>query len=213
MTRMKRYKPFKEIIQKPPVIIFIIIFSLFIPLLESCFSGTLWGLKWESPLFMDKLADNLKLFKLILVVLGVLLLVANHQSLKNTINKPILRYGFLGVGYLVAAVQIPLLLLGVLFDGASEPDYVNKHTEKKFNSQTIYVYTQDSGAIGNSYLYFYLKCQLPFNRYELKLIKKMDWMSDYDFEVQESNLVVFENDNGRQFHTVDMGSLSCRKND
>ena len=182
---------------------------LYLPFIESGFGGTLWGLNWKSPMFMNQLSDKLRLLKLILVTLAVALLVIKREKIKDTFNNTIIRNIFIVSGYLVAAVQIPLLCLGILFEGISSSNLDYLHKEKNFNGRSIYVYTADPGAMGTAYHYFYLKCQLPLNRYELKLIKKTGWMYEYDFEVRGNNLIITDKSEEGKTHLFDITNFTC----
>lgn len=196
-------------IKKAPSIIFIIIVCLYLPFFESLFGGTLWGLNWKSPIFMAQLSDNLRLLKLTLVILAVALLAIKSEKIKDAFSNKIIRNVFIVSGYLVAAIQIPLLCLGILFGGISSSNLNYFHKEKTFNDSSIYVYTADPGALGKAYHYFHLKCQLPLNRYELKLIKKMGWMYEYDFEMQENNLIVTDKSEEDKTHIFDVTNFTC----
>lgn len=196
-------------IKKAPKVIFIITLCLYLPFIESWFFATLWGLNWESPVVMAKLGDKLRLLKLFLVILGVVLLITQYKSIRDTINNTIVKNAFLVSGYLVAAVQIPLLCVSLYFDGISPSKLDYLHKEKTFNDRSIYVYTANPGPAGTAYHYFYLKCRLPLNRYELKLIKKMGWMREYGYEVQGNNLIVADKSEEGKFHIFDITNFSC----
>jgi hypothetical protein len=196
-------------IKKAPLVIFIIMVCLYLPFIESGFGGILWGLNWKSPMFMDQLSDKLRLLKLILVTLAVALLVIKREKIKDTFNNTTIRNSFIVSGYLVAAVQIILLCLGILFAGVSSSNLDYLHKEKTFIDRPIYVHTADPGAMGKAYHYFYLKCQLPLNRYELKLIKKMGWMYEYGFDVRENNLIVTDKSEKGQTHVFDVTNFTC----
>jgi len=196
-------------IKKSPSIIFIITVCLYLPFIESWFGGTLWGLNWESPVFMAQLGDKLRLFKLFLVILGVALLIIKYKNIRDTINQTNFNNVFIVSGYLIAAVQIPLLCLGLLLEGVSSSNLNYLHKEKAFNGRSIYVYTADPGAMGKAYHYFYLKCQRPLNRYELKLIKKTGWMYEFSFEVQENNLIITDKSENGNAHVFDITNFTC----
>ena len=196
-------------IKNPPTALIVIALCLYLPFIESWFSATLWGLNWDSPVLMAQLNSKLKLVKLIFIVIGVALLITKNKSISDTFNNTIIKYVFLVSSYLVAAIQIPLLCLGILFHSNSSSNLDYLHQEKTFNNRSIYVYTADPGAMGRAYHYFYLKCQLAFNRYDLKLIKKMDWMYDYSFEVKGNNLVVTNQSEENKSHVFDITNFTC----
>jgi len=195
--------------KKAPSIIFIIMMCLYLPFIESWFGETLWGLNWQSPMLMYQWGDNLRIVKLILVILAIVLLSIKRELIRETLKNAVIRNVFIITGYLVAAVQISLLCLGILFEGFSSSDLNYIHKEETFNSRSIYVYTADSGAMGKAYHYFYLKCSLPLNRYELKQIKKIDWMNEYDFDVQGNNLIVIDKSEEGKLHTLDLTHFIC----
>jgi len=182
---------------------------LYLPFIESWYSGTLWGLNWQSPIFMHQLADNLRIVKLILVILAAVLLTIKREIIREILNNAVIKNVFLVSGYVVAAVQIPLLCLGILLSGTSSSDLNYFHKEKTFDNRTIYINTIDPGAMGKAYHYFYLKCPLPLSRYELRQIKKMGWMSEYDFELQENNLIVIDKSEEDKIHTLDLTNFTC----
>jgi len=192
-----------------PSILFVIIACLYLPLFESWFGGTLWGLNWKSPMFMDQLGDQLRLLKLIMVILAIALIIIKSEKIKATISSKMIRNVFIISGYILAVVQLPFLLLGVMFAGASSSELNYLHKEQTFNNRSIYVNTVNPGATGKAYHYFYLKCQLPLNRYELKQIKKMDWMREYSFEVKGNDLIVTDKSTEDTSHNFNVTNFSC----
>ncbi|MBU2969866.1 hypothetical protein KO527_10955 [Pseudoalteromonas sp. C2R02] len=196
-------------IKKESFIIFIIMMCLYLPFIESWFGETLWGLNWQSPMLMYQWRDNVRIVKIILVILAIALLSIKREVIRETLNNTIIKNAFLVSSYVVAAVQIPLLFLGIFFEGISSSDLSYIHKEKTFNNRTVYVYTADPGAMGKAYHYFYLKCPLPLNRFELKDIKKIGWMYEYDFEVQENNLIVIDKSEEGKLHSFDISNFTC----
>lgn len=87
-------------------------------------------------------------------------------------------------------MQIPLLCLGILLAGSLSVNLDYSPKELKFSDRTIYADTAEPGTMGKAYHYFYLKCKLPLNRYELKLLKKLDWMPEYSIEVHGNKLII-----------------------
>jgi len=196
-------------IKKEPFIIFIIMVCLYLPFIESWFGGTLWGLNWQSPMLMHQWHDNLRIVKLILIILAIFLLSIKREIIRETLINTIAKSIFLVSGYMVAAIQIPLLCLGIFFEGITSSDLSYIHKEKTFNNRTIYVNTFDPGAMGKAYHSFYLKCPLSFNRYELKQIKQIDWINEYDFEVQENNLIVIDKRGEAKLLSFDISNFTC----
>ncbi|TCI01776.1 hypothetical protein EZV61_16020 [Corallincola luteus] len=195
-------------IKKSPYLIILILSCLLFPLLESWFAGTLWGLKIKSPMFMHELTDKLRIIKLFLIVFSVYLLIAKTKTIKETLNNVIVSRGFIVSGYLLAAVQIPLLSLGILFSSISS-DSSHVHKEQVYEGRSIYVYTADPGAMGTAQHYFYLKCPLPWHRYELTQIEELDWMYDFSFEVIANELVIIDNSAERKVHRLNVSKFKC----
>ncbi len=196
-------------IKKNIIIILIIVACLYVPFYESYSRSTLWGLNWYSPQFMDQLGGYLLPVKLLLVIIGLVLLYNNIRPIKEVLGDGFISAFFVYSSYSIATIQILFLCLGLLFSSISlsDPNYL--HKEKLFDNYSIYVYTADPGAMGKAYHYFYLKCSLPLNRYELKLIKKMGWMYEYGFEVLGSNLIVTDKNKEGKTHTFDVRNFSC----
>ena len=86
-----------------------------VPLLETLSSGTLFGLQWSSPLFMDDLRDALVIIKLGGVFLALYLLMTNHSKIRDVFAIKWRFNAFLTTHYLLALLQVPFLLLGLLF--------------------------------------------------------------------------------------------------
>ena len=158
---------------------------------------------------MDQLSNYLRVLKLILVLLGGLLLYRKIEKIREEIGNVFARNFFIYSGYLLVAIQLPLLFLGVMFEGISSSNLNYLHKEKTFKERSIYVYTADPGAMGKAYHYFYLKCQLPLNRYELKQIKKMGWMYEYSFKVKGNDLIVTDKSKEGKTHIFDVTNFSC----
>ena len=191
------------------LIIFLISACLLLPFLESMDGGALWGLNWHSPRLMDTLSHNLLYIKLVLVITGLILLFTKPEKIKTKIKNKIACWLFFTIFTLVAVVQIPLLCLGILFNSSSlsTPDYI--HKQSMFNDRTIYIYTADPGAMGKAYHYAYLNCPLLFGRYELKRIAKLNWMREYTFYIEKSNLIVIDKSSDGLTYTFDMGDITC----
>lgn len=54
-----------------------------VPLLETLSSGTLFGLQWSSPLFMNDLIDALVIIKLAGAFLALYLLMMHHSKIRD----------------------------------------------------------------------------------------------------------------------------------
>ncbi|MBE7214729.1 hypothetical protein IGW68_06090 [Shewanella benthica] len=176
----------------------LIIISLLtlVPLLETLSSSTLFGLQWSSPLFMDDLRDALVIIKLGGVFLALYLLITNHSKIRDVFAIKWRFNAFLTTHYLLALLQVPFLLLGLLFVVA-EPKNDQFHIEKQFTNYTIYARTVDPGAIGKAYHYFYVKCPKPLGFYQLHLIKKIDWLGEFKLKINQNKLVIRSRNNVR----------------
>ena len=178
--------------------------------MDSWFAGTLGGLNWQSPMFMAHVRDYLKIVKLLLVLIGFMLLYKKMEQIKQVISSKVVRDIFKSIGYSLAILQVALLSLGILFEAIFSSDFNYTHKEKTFNNHSIYVYTADPGAMGTANHYFYLKCQLPLNRYKLIEIAKLDWMYKFNFTVEENTLVVTDNKQVKNVHRLDFSKFNCK---
>ena len=194
---------------KSPTLLIAIAACLILPFLESWFAGTLWGLNWNSPVFMDQLRDHLRIFKLALIAISIYLLFTKYSVIGNTIQKALYRRTFVVLASVLAIVQVPLLLLGIMLEGMSSSNLDYIHKEKSYAERSIYVYTADPGAMGKAYHYFYLKCPLPFNRYELTEITKTNWMYEYTFEVIDNELIIEDKSENGEIKKFDISSFYC----
>lgn len=194
---------------KSPILLIVIASCLVLPFLESWFAGTLWGLNWNSPVFMDQLRDHLRIFKLGLITLSIFLLFTKYTVIGNTIQKALYRRAFLIFASVLAIVQVPLLLLGIMFEAISSSNLDYIHKEKSYAERSIYIYTADPGAMGKAYHYFFLKCPLSFNRYELTEITKTNWMYEYTFEVIDNELIIEDKSENGEIKKFDVSSFHC----
>ncbi|MCG9697277.1 hypothetical protein [Shewanella sp. Isolate11] len=197
---------------KTPKLLIIITACLYLPLFESGHAGTLWGLNWQSPAFMDQLSHYLRLIKLICVTVSIYLVMNQIEVIRHTLTNTFVRNGFIATSYIAALLQIPLLCLGIFWNGIfpSSSDYL--HQEKAFEQRAIYVHTSDPGAMGKAYHHFYLKCPLAFNRYKLTYITQMDWMGLYDFYLSRNKLVIDNKDKNGSIHRIDLSPFNCQAN-
>ncbi|QDP02348.1 hypothetical protein FNC98_13935 [Thalassotalea sp. PS06] len=88
---------------------------------------------------------------------------------------------------MVATLQIIMLTLGILFLTASDSDLRYIHQEQSVDEHTIYIHTADPGAMAKAYHYVYLKCPLPFNRYALHTIGRLNWMREFSLDLYQSH--------------------------
>ena len=102
-----------------------------------------------------------------------------------------------------------MLCLGLLFDGVLSSNLSYIHKERNYQDRSIYVYTADPGAMGTAYHYFYLKCHLPLNRYELTQITKTNWMREYSFEVIDDELIIDDKSEEGSVQKIDLSTFKC----
>lgn len=119
-------------IKKAPLVIFSIMICVYLPLIESWSSGTLWMVNWQSPMFMDQFRNYVRVIKLILVFLGGFLLYKKTGDIRNKIVNRFVRNTFIYSSYLLLAIQATFLLLGVLFSGIFSSSFDSLHKEKNF---------------------------------------------------------------------------------
>lgn len=181
--------------------IIVALLCILIPLLESLGNGTLWGLNYESPRAMDTLGDIVRLIKLLSVIFGLYLLVKYRNKIAEGFHSKTLKITFFSIFYLLSAAQILMLGLGNLFFGIMAPkDHI--HYEQSTTQESFYVYTSDPGAFGKAYHHVYLKCPLPFNRYELIKIGKVDWLGAFNIKRGNHNVVLSSKNTGSGFDKV-----------
>ena len=173
---------------------FLAIFLILAPLVETLFLGRFFGLEWHSPEMMARLSAYLSFVKIGSVVLGIYLFESKIVPLASTLKQKVITNIFRVVLYLLGLLQIGLCLFGFVFSDTSmdESQLSYLHKEKSFGDTVIYVNTIDPGTMGSAYHYFYLKCPKPNNRYSLVFLKRLNWMRNYDFIVNDGVLLVTE---------------------
>ncbi|MCA1767160.1 MAG: hypothetical protein LC639_02875 [Idiomarina sp.] len=167
--------------QKGTRYIVIALLLILIPLLESIGSGTLWGLNYESPRAMDTLGDIVRLIKLLSVIAGFLLLIKCRTLISESFRSKTVKIAFFSIFYLFSGLQVLMLGLGNLFFGIMAPKDAIHH-EQRIGKETFYAYTLDPGPAAKAYHHIYLKCSLPFNRYELIKIGRVGWLGAFDIQ-------------------------------
>ena len=185
-----------------------VLILLLVPLVESLHGGVLWGLNYHSPKFMSQVGDALALVKLIALCAGVYLLFTQHGRLRYLVKSKWLSVVLSCILAIVAFIQIAIGLLGVLIDATlgSNRDYF--HKEFEIGNNTIYVFTADPGAMGTAYHYFYLKCPLPLDRYELTFIEKTNWVWELELKASDNGFDVFNQRGGFKYR-VSLGEVGC----
>jgi len=185
-----------------------VLILILVPLVESLHGGLLWGLNYHSPKFMSQVGDALALVKLIALCAGVYLLFTQHGRLRYLVKSKWLSVVLSCILAIVAFIQIAIGLLGVLIDATlgSNRDYF--HKEFEIGNNTIYVFTADPGAMGTAYHYFYLKCPLPLDRYELTFIEKTNWVWELELKASDNGFDVFNQRGGFKYR-VSLGEVGC----
>jgi len=185
-----------------------VLILILVPLVESLHGGVLWGLNYHSPKFMSQVGDALALVKLIALCAGVYLLFTQHGRLRYLVKSKWLSVVLSCILAIVAFIQIAIGLLGVLIDATLGTNRDYFHKEFAIENNTIYVFTADPGAMGTAYHYFYLKCPLPLNRYELKFIEKTNWVWELELKTSDNGFDVF-NQRGEFKYRVSLGEVGC----
>ncbi|MCG7814805.1 hypothetical protein MI353_18930 [Alteromonas sp. MCA-1] len=185
-----------------------VLILILVPLVESLHGGVLWGLNYHSPKFMSQVGDALALVKLIALCAGVYLLFTQHGRLRYLVKSKWLSVVLSCILAIVAFIQIAIGLLGVLIDATlgSNRDYF--HKEFEIGNNTIYVFTADPGAMGTAYHYFYLKCPLPLNRYELTFIEKTNWVWELELKASDNGFDALNQRGGLKYR-VSLGEVGC----
>ena len=185
-----------------------VLILILVPLVESLHGGVLWGLNYHSPKFMSQVGDALALVKLIALCAGVYLLFTQHGRLRYLVKSKWLSVVLSCILAIVAFIQIAIGLLGVLIDATLGANRDYFHKEFEIGNNTIYVFTADPGAMGTAYHYFYLKCPLPLNRYELTFIEKANWVWELELKASDNGFDVF-NQRGEFKYRVSLGEVGC----
>ena len=185
-----------------------VLILILVPLVESLHGGVLWGLNYHSPKFMSQVGDALALVKLIALCAGVYLLFTQHGRLRYLVKSKWLSVVLSCILAIVAFIQIAIGLLGVLIDATLGANRDYFHKEFEIENNTIYVFTADPGAMGTAYHYFYLKCPLPLNRYELTFIEKTNWVWELELKASDNGFDVF-NQRGEFKYRVSLGEVGC----
>ena len=185
-----------------------VLILILVPLVESLHGGVLWGLNYHSPKFMSQVGDALALVKLIALCAGVYLLFTQHGRLRYLVKSKWLSVVLSCILAIVALIQIAIGLLGVLIDATLGTNRDYFHKEFAIENNTIYVFTADPGAMGTAYHYFYLKCPLPLDRYELTFIEKTNWVWELELKASDNGFDVFNQRGGFKYR-VSLGEVEC----
>tara|TARA_B100002003_G_scaffold156626_1_gene145264 strand:+ start:73 stop:729 length:657 start_codon:yes stop_codon:yes gene_type:complete len=185
-----------------------VLLLVIVPLVESLHGGVLWGLNYHSPKFMSQVGDALALVKLIALCAGVYLLFTQQGTFRHLFKSKWLSIVLSSVLAIVALIQIAIGLLGVLIDATLGTNRDYFHKEFEIENNTIYVFTADPGAMGTAYHYFYLKCPLTLNRYELTFIEKTNWVWELELKASDNGFDIFNQRSGFKYR-VSLGGVGC----
>ncbi|MHC6646580.1 hypothetical protein ACYTPF_08455 [Alteromonas sp. HB246098] len=185
-----------------------ILLLIIVPLVESLHGDVQWGLNYHSPRFMSQVGDALALVKLIALCTGVYLLFTQYGRFRHLVKSKWLSVILSCVLAIVALIQIAIGLLGVLIDATLGTNRDYFHKEFEIENNTIYVFTADPGAMGTAYHYFYLKCPLLLNRYELTFIEKTNWVWELELKASDNGFDVFNQRSGIKYR-VSLGEVGC----
>lgn len=166
----------------------IILALVFLPLAETVFFSTTGQLRWHSPELMGQLAYWIRLLKIVSISAGLYLLTRSATYLPYGVKRGVLK-GLIEVSVILAGtIQLAFLLLGTVFFHSDITHSHYLHKEASGDGETVYVYTSDPGAMGKAYHHIYVKCSLPFGRYELHKLARVDWIGDVDLTLSHGQV-------------------------
>lgn len=183
---------------------------ILLPLIDSLFIATAFGLQYQNPRAMYLLSAYLIPVKLVLVVGGGLIL-ASFAKAQIQFAEPVKWYSKLYslILFGLAIIQFALfLIICALYTvvGTQAEDYLQQGH--------ISVHTSDVGTLGEATHYFSYQCTDENGFYTLTPIATLDWLGHFSFEVKENTLVITHNDyagKGEQIKRVDLTGYSCEK--
>ena len=182
---------------------------IILPLLDSLFIPTAFGLQWHNAKTMYLFSAYLIPIKLLLVTIGGFLLVKHYQQHHH---QPQAQYRKLvdNLIFIVAGIQfIVLAIMSGLYlvVGTQADDYQQQGN--------ISVYTSDVGALGKATHYFSYQCTDENGFYTLTPIVTLDWLGHFSFIESNDTLIIKHNDyasKGEQTKQIDISGISCGGN-
>ena len=171
----------------------IAVLAIYVPLILTVFVSFGTDIRLYSPAAMEVAEYWMRAIKLIMVLFGLGLFTFCHHSVANAISTKVtgtVRRNFNIVStHILGWIQIPLLILGLIFfyPKASVPE--NFHAENVVGENTVYVYSHAYGSFFTPRKQFYLKCSLPFHRYKQIYIGKALWMTELTVDIVDGELV------------------------
>ncbi|MDN3377998.1 MULTISPECIES: hypothetical protein [unclassified Pseudoalteromonas] len=181
---------------------------ILLPLIDSLFVPTAFGLQYHSEKAMYLLSAYLIPVKLILVIAGGILLArfAKAQAESDKSSDWYSKFYTL-VLFGLAIIQCALFLIictMYIIVGSQADDYQQQGN--------ISVYTADVGKLGEATHYFSYQCTDQNGFYTLTPIATLDWLGHFNFNVEEQTLVIKHNDytaKGEQTKQIDLSHYRC----
>jgi hypothetical protein len=168
----------------------IVLICIFLPLFETIEdSGPLWGMNYDSPLFMAYVGDLVRIIKLIIVGFGIYILATKGKTILQCSPARYHAFKFIVSAYILAIGLFLVLFGGNLYYGMAT-DNEPHHYEKVIDKHSYYVFTPYGKPDPDAKQVIYLKCALALNRYELKKIGEIEPLKDFNLEVQNHNLIM-----------------------
>lgn len=182
---------------------------ILLPLIDSLFVPTAFGLQYHSEKAMYLLSAYFIPVKLILVIAGGLILASFAKS-QIEFSEPVKWYDKLYslILFGLALIQFALFLIictWYVVVGTQAGDYLQQGH--------ISVYTSDVGTLGEATHYFSYQCTDQNGFYTLTPIVTLDWLGHFSFKVKENTLVIKHNDyagKGEQIKQLDLTEYSCK---
>lgn len=180
---------------------------ILLPLLDSLFIPTAFGLQWHNPKTMYLLSAYLIPVKLLLVTSGGCLLASHghpHNEQPRAWYAKVFDISF----FIVAGIQfIVLAIISALYlvVGTQADDYQQQGN--------ISVYTSDIGAFGKATHYFSYQCTDENGFYSLTPIVTLDWLGHFTFSEKDRFLIIKHNVHtakGEQIKRIDLSGFACK---
>ena len=179
---------------------------ILLPLLDSLFIPTAFGLQWHNAKSMYLLSAYMMPIKLILVTIGDFLLASHghpHHDEPRVWYAKLFDISFFilaGIQFIVLAIISALYLVV----GTQADDYRQQGN--------ISVYTSDVGAFGKATHYFSYQCTDKNGFYTLTPIATLDWLGSFTFSEKANTLIIKHDDHsgkGEQIKPIDISGFGC----
>jgi hypothetical protein len=166
---------------------------IFLPLVDSLYPVIGLGLRWHSPMFMALFNNGFMLAKIVSIAIGLrifstaslhpLPLVKPGDATKMTQFVAIQQTIISSVIWLVSIVHVLILALVLLLSLTLGRDSDDIHYEQKIGGHIFYVHTIDPGAMGKAFHNVGLKCELPFGRYQIIHLGRIDYVGQFELDL------------------------------